>query len=140
MPYLPSSENEFLANVLASMKKRQRAIKYKTKAMTCDKVIETHDDVRKEKLEASFRRTESNLRAFIWEDRWVWIDFRSPSKRGWRWEWSFEGRLLPAHDGRMLVDALEKTLDAAPRDDESDVSAFGEIWRILLAQGPKPVS
>jgi len=137
--YLPSSENEFLASVLASMKKRQKAIKYKTTAMTCDKVIETHDSVRKEKLETSFRWMKRDLRAFVWEDRWVWVDFRSASKRGWLWEWTFEGRLLPRHDGRVLVDALEKTLDAAPSDDAGDVSVFGAIWRTLLAQGPKPV-
>ncbi len=141
--YFPSSENKFLASVLTGLKKRHKALKHKTSAIACDKVIERLGDTSREKLEVSLRSIAAegklHLRAFVWEDRWVWIDCRSPSKRGWRWEWTHEGRLLPIHDGRKLVDALEGALDLAYSVDADAASELSATWRTLLAQGPKPV-
>ncbi len=137
--YFPSSEKELIASVIASLKKRHKALKHKVKVVTCDKVLEARDGAREEKLEVSLQEYSSNLRAHVWEDRWVWVDFRSPGRGtpGWRWEWTYDGRLLSAHDGRALVEALEQTLDASASVEVVGVSVFSAIWKPLLAQGPK---
>jgi hypothetical protein len=141
--YFPSSEKELIASVIGSLRKRHKALKHKVKSVTCDKVFEEHEGRREEKLEITLHGAFNDLRAFVWEDGSVWIDFRSRRlgrAGGWRWEWSYDGRLLPVHDGRTFIAALEHTLDAAPfSGDVADVSAFSAIWRPLLAQGPKPV-
>lgn len=138
--HFPSSDKELIASVIVSLKKRHKALKHKVKAVACDKVHEVREGGRQEKLEISLQDYSALLRAFIWEDRWVWIDFREPGlgrAGGWRREWTFDGRLLPVHDGRALVEALEQTLAAASM--KEGVSALSDIWKSLVAQGPKAV-
>jgi len=140
--YFPNSEKELIASVIASLKKRHKALKHKVKSVTCDKLLEVNDDARREKLEVSLQGYSDNLRAHVWEDGWIWVDFRARavgSSGGWRWEWSYDGRLLPVHDGRVLVEALERTLGAAAALDGNAMSVFDAIWQPLLARGPKTV-
>jgi hypothetical protein len=142
--YLPSSDNAFLSSLIESLRKRHKALKHKTRKIACDKVIEEHDGERIEKLEFAFRSgthdRDLRLRAFVWEDRWVWIDCRVPGKMGLQLEWSYDGRLLPSHDGRAFITALEATMSHAYSVDAVSTSGLDLIWSPLLARGPKRVA
>lgn len=138
---LPTCENEFLNSVLFSLKKRQKAIKYKVSSITCEKIVEIDEGERFEKLEIDVQLLTSrcSFRIFAWDDRWVWIDARRGSKNGWKWEWSDEGRLLGSFTGRDVVDALEFTQATFFEMDSSRIGRFSEIWDAMLAKGLKPV-
>lgn len=77
------------------------------------------------------------LRLFIWNDLWVFIDARTPTKSsGWAWEFTHEGRFA-AGEARALVEALEDSIDAAAAQSSEDLE---RVWKPLLASGPRLVS
>ena len=143
---VPEFENEFLADVARSVKKRHKALKHSIRSINCDKVYEADESGEKsEKLELTLRQSSSpkglQLRLFAWPDRWVWVDARQAAKKGWKWEWTHEGRLLGVFGGRDLISAVEKALFDSIDDDFNPVtSEVAEIWRPLLAKGPVRVS
>jgi hypothetical protein len=79
------------------------------------------------------------VRVHAWEDRWLWVDARHSSKRGWMWEFTSQGRFLPAAGARGVVTKVEAMMRAAhlpPADVPRSMSA---IWERTLASGPKRV-
>ena len=142
----PKFENEFLNYVAFSLSKRHKSLKHKLHSISCDKVYEVNEDNEKlEKLELHLRDSRSSngmqCRLFVWPDRWIWIDARKGAKKGWEWEWTFEGRLLGEFGGRELISAVEKALfDSIDEHFKPVMSEVEEIWRPLLAKGPIRVS
>lgn len=83
--------------------------------------------------------SRANIRVYIWDDRWIWIDARRSAKSGWAWQFTSEGRFLPIHDARMLVALTEKTLSAGYLSEGNVATALSELWQRFLASGPRPV-
>lgn len=135
----PTFESAFINDVLEALRKRQKAIKYKVRDITCEKVIE-RDEVDREKMEITIRPLRrAAIRLFIWDDRWAWVDCRLGTKKGWAWQWTTDGRLLGSIDGRMVVSLLEQTIDAAATADNG-TSVFADVWSTKLARGLRLVS
>jgi len=142
----PTFENEFLNSVVYSLRKRHKSLKHKLHSITCNKVYEVYEDNTKlEKLELDFRESRTyngmTCRLFVWPDRWVWVDARKATKKGWEWEWTFEGRLLGGYGGRELISAIEEALfESTDENFKPIMFEVKEIWRPLLAKGPISVS
>jgi hypothetical protein len=133
-PLSSAPKSLFLSDTLAALAKRRRAIRHKTRGLAVDKVLERTGAEEQEKLEISAEVGAARLRLFVWDDRWVFIDARIPTKTsGWEWEFSYQGRLV-GDDTRALFGGFEQSIDAvAAQSDE----ALDNVWRPLLAAGPR---
>ena len=74
-----------------------------------------------------------------WPDRQIWLDARCSTKKGWAWEWTYDGRLLGSVDPPNVIKALEATLDPLQQMDNSRTHELSKPWIRLLAKGPQPV-
>ena len=132
--YFDSPYLKLLTKVLI---KRRKAIKYQIKSGEFQKVIEKEankPDV--EKLEITLNLTNQIvLRLFVWGDRWVWIDVRRSSKKGWLFEWESSGRVLQDSE-RIVVSALEQSFLYAKTSNETELI---KIWNKVLFNGPKRI-
>ena len=79
------------------------------------------------------------LRVHAWQDRWLWVDARHSSKRGWTWEFTAQGRFLPAAGARAVVAKVEEMLRAAHLPPADVPRSMAVIWARTLAAGPKRV-
>jgi hypothetical protein len=79
------------------------------------------------------------LRVHAWEDRWLWVDARHSCKGGWQWQFSAQGRFLPAAGARAVVTKVEEMLRAAHLPAEGVTRALAAIWARCLAAGPDRV-
>ena len=139
--YWPEFQSALLGDLVNSLKKRSKALKHKTETLSCERVLVEEGSVRVEKLElvmSSYRRVA--LRFSLWDDGWAWADARQPSKKGWVWEWTYDGRLLGRYGGREVEEALELTFDRACETPVEAPKALTQIWKPLLAQGPVAVT
>jgi hypothetical protein len=75
------------------------------------------------------------IRLHIWPDHWMWIDARHSVRGGWRWEFSAEGRFLPAPGPRALVAKVEQMLRAAHLPAPQVPDAMHAIWQRSLGAG-----
>lgn len=138
-PLSKPPKSAFLSDVLLALEKRRKAIRHKVRQLAVEKVLERADGDQQEKLEICCDvGVREKVRLFLWDDRWVFVDARAPTKdSGWAWEFTNQGRLGGGSDARALVQAFEQSIDAA-----ADQSADGlaRVWTPLLASGPRLVS
>lgn len=126
----------FLTDLAVALDKRRRAIRYKVRDLRIEKGNDRLSADEPDKLEVTGKVGPAKLRVFVWEDRWVFVDARTPTKReGWSWESTHEGRLIGG-DAEVLVSALEASIDAARSQSSDDLS---RLWKSLLASGPRPL-
>ena len=141
--YFPNSGNEFIKDVVESLRKRHKALKHRVNAIACERIIERDDHADHEKIEITFRAhvagRRCGLRVFVWDDRWLWVDCRLAGKRGWLWEWTREGRLRGPASGRAIMESLERTLDLAHTMNAAETARFDDVWIPILARGPRLV-
>ena len=141
--YWPKFESDLLSSTVLSLKKRSKALQHKSIGIKCQRVMEKGKDGPEEKLEleVSYFGSERDisLSVFIWDNRWVWIDIREPAKKGWLWQWEYEGRLLGNLDGRRIVEAIENTLSRTFMMTENNTGDFTKVWETLVARGPQEV-
>ena len=133
-------KSDVLLEVVQSLQKRRKALKYKVDSLACERVVERSDDGDLEKLEVRFKNKNgplsTTLTFHIWEDRWAWIDARAGGKMGWKWEWSGEGRMSGRDIGKQVLTHLEKSLSVM-WDEDADISqALESLWVKILAKGP----
>jgi hypothetical protein len=141
---IPPFETQFLAEVAASIKRRQKAIKHRAFGLSCERLWETSDEIKREKLELMLLGPKSSrsaqLRFFAWSDRWIFADAREASKVGWKWDWTVEGRILGHVTGHDLIAAVESSYAASPFFTERDfLDEIKSIWQPLLAARPSLV-
>jgi len=138
----PESENESLRKFIEATRRRQKALNYKFGEINFTKVVEIDDGISSERLELILRRKKKSpnsltIRVYFWEDRWVWIDAREGQKIGWKFEWSFEGRLSGSRDCQDLIECIEQSyslfLDIGDYDPTSNLQ---KIWHDVLLKGP----
>lgn len=129
-----SPASNFLAGVAIALDKRRKAIRYSLRNLKVESCEERLSDEEPDKLEITGKLGRTNLRLFVWEDRWVFVDARTPMKGdGWAWESTHEGRLT-AGDAQVLVNALEASIAAASGQSSDE---FERVWKPLLATGPR---
>lgn len=133
-PLAPRTKSVFLADVIIALSKRRKAIRHKTRNLAVARVLERTSAAEHEKLEVSADVNAARLRLFVWDDRWVFVDARVPTKgSGWAWEFTYQGRLAgPA--ARTLIAAFERTIDATASQDAEELEC---AWKPLLATGPR---
>lgn len=141
--YRPSFNDPFLESIRFSLSKRSKALKHNTQSCSFERVWEGELDSRIEKIEICLNLHDDSrgtrVRLYAWDNGWLWLDARAAQKKGWRWEWSYEGRRLGEFDGRDIVAALEDTISAASFREAGETDDFTEIWQNMLARGPAPV-
>jgi hypothetical protein len=141
---IPTFETEFLSEVGDSVRRRQKAMKHRAFGLSCERLWETTDGTKREKLELTLLGPPSSrsaqLRFFVWSDRWIFVDAREGSKLGWKWEWTIEGKILGGVTGRDLIKAVESSYAASPFFSDLDfLDEIKSIWKSLLAARPSLV-
>lgn len=135
----PEPKNRHLKTYIFSLKKRSKAIKYKCDSIQCERVIENFQQRRVEKIETEVQfidRTQQ-LRLFIWEDRWIWLDARKSSKSGWVWEWEFSGRVINDETFVDTIKLFERTIEAVSHNKIDTLLKLEVFWEKIVATGPK---
>lgn len=143
MTSLPHSENVAIADLIDGLRRRTRALRRSFHLLECAKVIETDAGPEREKLELRLQRTRSPkgpvFRLHMWEDRWIWVDFREAAPKGWKWCWTTEGRLSGVKRGSDLIEAIERSAKLIYAAEGAPQQALDELWRPLLLTGPSPL-
>jgi len=134
-PLSSAPKSAFLAGTLAALGKRRRAIRHKVSSIAVEKVLERTSTDEHDKLEIFATVGAARLRLFVWDDRRVFIDARTPTKTsGWAWEFSYQGRMAVS-EPRFLIEAFEQSIDAVAAQSGD---ALDGVWKPLLATGPRP--
>ena len=140
----PEIESDALLDLAESLRRRGKSLKKKGNKILTKRVVEGVNSDKRERLEIEIRPSRLNekvcVRLLFWEDRWAWIDARASGKKGWLWEWTYDGRLLGEYSGRHIVQALEETLETTYRLTAGRTNELAKIWTHMLATGPKEVS
>ena len=131
----PRFQDEFLESLAVSFRKRRKSLSHRTRRAEVAKVYELVDGKKLERLEIDLvKYDEASLRLHAWPDRLIWLDARRLTKKGWAWSWTREGRLLG--EPRLVIAALEQTLDILFEMDASRTRELDGPWSQLLARGP----
>lgn len=134
--YFPTPENQFLNDVVLSIKRRRKALKHKNVSVVCERLVEDDGGKIREKIELEFLKIRGvSIRIFLWSDRLIWIDSRAHCRNGWIWDWSCEGRVLGSLSGREIVKSVEDMLDLSSTMSTENLGNFAKIWEGKLARG-----
>ena len=139
--HIPKFEDRQLDELADSLRRRRRALRNKSRSINLDRVIESTNGQRIEKLELTIELSVPSLttiRVFVWADRFIWVDARRGSKDGWTFSWTKEGQLVGRRKGQLRV-AIEKTLEAAGLIQSEDTSTLDEIWTPVVSTGLRAV-
>jgi len=140
MSSIPRFESEFLEGLAFAFRKRRKSLSHRSSAPECVKVYELVGDNRMERLEIYLPKCgKAMLRLHAWPDRQIWLDARQPTKMGWAWAWTREGRLSGSCGAQEAFGALEETFDRLFEMTSSRTIELSEPWATLIANGPKPV-
>ncbi len=139
----PKFQNDFLEALAIGFRKRRKAIRNKALRANYVKAYEILNSEKKERLEIDIEDgptlSGATLRMHAWPDRVIWLDARKPTKQGWAWSWTYDGRLGGTYAPRDIVEALEQTHSLLPSMDKNLTQKLTEIWCRLLARGPSAV-
>lgn len=104
--------------------------------MELSKVYELVDREKVERLEIDLLSVgKTSLRLHAWPDRLIWLDARRPTKKGWTWSWTYEGRLLASTVD--VIASMELSLDLLAGMETSRTGELDQLWVRLLARGPR---
>jgi len=134
---IPESDDNFLSGVLAGIKKRSKSLKYHSWEMSVERIFEEYEGERCEKLEVKIKPSDHNawIELNVWQDRWITVNCWERTKEG-KWDWCYEGKVLPEFEGKPLIQALEATNSRFWGMDEEKTDLFSSIWSPMLAKGP----
>jgi len=144
MEHLPEFESSFLSEIAKSFSKVRKSIKYDSRDLKFNKVMDIVDERKAEKIEisigSSLSRDGIRIRFYAWDDRWLWIDARKSQKTDWEWEYSIEGRMSGAASERQLMEALKSfNKDTYIFHSENVIQEANLHWNKLIATGPKAI-
>ncbi|TQV87239.1 hypothetical protein [Aliikangiella coralliicola] len=133
---IPESKNEFLTEILSSFRKRSKSLKHNSWSISIERIFEEYEDDKVEKIEIEIKPSNRNamLCLRIWQDRWVTVSCWERTKEE-KWDYFFEGKLLPEKSGRPFIDSVEDTMAKFFEMRENKLERFNKIWTPLLANG-----
>jgi hypothetical protein len=139
MHEFPNVDAEPLRDFLAAVNSRSRSLKRTFRKIIFDASNDEASEPPLEKLDVTFQKgiTSNSVRIklVIWADRWVWVDAREPSRQGWRWFRTFDGRLAGGQSGADLLRAIEEFAVSLPGNTD-DLAIAERIWSKILLKGP----
>jgi hypothetical protein len=136
----PQLETAYLNEVVQAFVKRSKALKRKFKDLRLERIYDEAAVPPMECLQVSFRTSFSpsgpRVKLRVWENRWVWVDARQPSKAGWLWSSTSEGRIAGGKSGTDVLRALENFYILLPNHDYmGDLDGAAQVWSDLLLSG-----
>lgn len=144
MPSLACPNSSPLAELAGAIRARSRALKHKFSSIemkssyddSFDPPVEAYHIVLRERI--SFKST--TIRLTYWDDRWVWIDARAGSKKGWIWSFTDQGRLKGGNSGGDLLRFVEQFHQMLPSAAATfDYETASSFWDKLLMKGPRAI-
>lgn len=143
---MPEKEQGFSCDALAAFRRRAKSIKHSGASIEFIPVTEGTDGEESPngRLEVTIYQPVAQskravIRVHIWDDRWLWVDGRLPSKTGWRWHFTTEGRFVSPGGAEHLVAMVERMLVVSGLSGDSVSTEMQLIWERNLAKGPKPI-
>jgi hypothetical protein len=133
----------FVDNVQAAFVRRRKPIKHHGVSIEWKAAIEAGNDreaqMARIDVDLSYRAGGQRilLRLIAWDDRWIWLDARRSTKRGWAWSCTVEGRFFAAVGARELVARLERTIVVTYGSSAEVPALMRRLWRDCLATGPR---
>src|SRR4051812_19467133 len=127
---VPTRQLEFLDDFGAWLAKRSKAIKYQGAQLAFQRCDEPRGEPAYVGVQISFpveARTVS-VRLKAWADRWIWLDARRSTKRGWAWSVTLDGRLIASDLAGDLVQQLEATIAASKDRDDLVRGQIERVW------------
>ncbi len=133
-------ESPYLQGFMKSFMKRSKAMKHKVKTYELSKEFEEGDNVVYERFNVDFTlwgAQPPTIRLSLWDDRWLWIDVRQRSKRGWVFECQHEGRIGDC-PYEKIVGALEESIALLAEAHKSrDICLkLRDMWNKIAIAGP----
>jgi hypothetical protein len=140
MNQFPRFQSEFLDGLAFAFRKRRKSLSHRAESAEYTKVYEMVGAVKEERLEIHLPMWSwGRLRLVAWPNRFIWLDARCPTKKGWAWSWTYDGRLLGEYAAPDVIKAIEDTLGPLHNMDSSKTGEFCKPWIRLLARGPTEV-
>jgi len=135
----PIFDNHSLNDFVSSIKARSKSLKSKYYYINIEKVIEGVEGF-DAKAELTLRKSRSHksitVRLNVWPDRWVWVDAREASDKGWLWSFNEEGRLAGGKNWSDVIRCAEAMAEIFTAGVDNGAKKAGEIWRKTLVKGP----
>lgn len=135
----PEAQSPFLNEVLMSLRKCAKGVRYAGGDIAVQRVVERTDGEDIEKLEIQLKSPLGTQAALsIWSDRWIFVHAGHLTKQGWLWEWKKEGRLIGPDKERAVSRNSEKMLEAGLA--AGNPGKYCEaLWSLSIASGPSVV-
>ena len=142
MPSSPRQGFEAPADLADAIRARSKALKHKFSSVDVESGCDDEFDPPMKTLTVTLRERISvkstTIRLIFWQDRWVWIDARAGSKKGWDWSFTCQGRLKGGDGGDDLLQFIEQFHQLLPgRNSCLDHEAASNFWEKLLLTGPR---
>lgn len=136
---LQREESKFLDDVLESFRRRSKALKHRNAKPKLERFLEVHEGQSIERLEVQIdRKPRQILRLTLWSDRQIDVLAAEAIRgAGWRFQYQNAGRFAGGVDGRKVVAAVEASLSAMFEIASEDVPQLEQIWKPLIAKGPR---
>jgi hypothetical protein len=141
----PADDNDFVSEFAFALHKRAKAIKHRGVKIESQRVKEIKNGVESPIARLDVKLTyrieqRVTLTVAVWPDRWIWVDARRSSKRGWLWASTLEGRFLARAGAPDLVRHIEATLDASHGPHDHVPHKIAAVWAGSLAHGPRELA
>jgi hypothetical protein len=136
----PAFEAPFLSDFVIGLVKTMKTVKRGFRRIDIGPTRDPEYDMEVFDLTFWRRGTGAGLRIHlkVWQDRWVWIDARESSKKGWKWFRTFDGRLAGGMTGSELLNAVLLFNEMLPPA-EQKVDSSATFWTETVLRGPRSV-
>jgi hypothetical protein len=137
MARYPRFQDEFLESICIAFQKRRKSLSHRASYADIAKVYERRGPDAEEHVEIDLVKYDrALLRLWAWPDRFIWLDARRPTKKGWDWSWTRDGRLVGSSSAPDVIAALEATYDTLYEMNADRADELNEPWVRVLARGP----
>lgn len=133
----PHFESAFLENLSTAFRNRRRALSQRACRVEIAKTYEIEH--KNERLEIEIGGVVGKgpvLQFHAWPDGRVWVEARHPTKDGWAWSWTNDGR-LNGREPKDVVEVLETTFELVGEVTPGRGGTLNDLWKPLLVEMPK---
>jgi hypothetical protein len=136
---------DLLSELAEAVQLRSKALRHKFASVEVEPGCDEDCDPSMDKLSVTLREgisvNSTTLRFIFWQDRWVWVDARTGSTKGWHWSLTHQGRLRGGYTGREFLRCVEQFHQLLPtKTSPMDLESASRFWEKLLLKGPRSAS